>query len=271
MPRRIIKYLGLSIAAVAVLVVAAVCVFWLTFDPNSYRALIADTVSRALERDVSIAGDIELVPALVPTLAVNQITIANPPWASRPTLASAGRLEVQVALRPLLDGQIELVEVVLEQVDVLLERDAEGRGNWEFAFLAEPNAAEQSDGGMQTQVNRIELRDITARYTESARTDISTHVELVTLERSPDGQLSITAAGSAQGLPIVAEWQAGPLDDAGADPELRWPVAGKLAAWIGRAHERHFPRLHRGFFAFAISLPTSAWTAIVSMSKCGRT
>lgn len=228
MPRRIIKYLGLSIAAVAALVVAAVCVFWLTFDPNSYRTLIADTVSGALDREVSIAGEIELVPALVPTLAVNEITIANPPWASRPVLASAGRLEVQLALEPLLDSRVELVEVVLEQVDALLERDAEGRGNWEFAFLTESSAAEPSDGGLQAQVDRIELRDITVRYAEPGRAELSTHVELVTLERSPEGRLSITALGSAQGLPIRADWEAGPFDDAGTDPELRWPVAATV-------------------------------------------
>jgi uncharacterized protein involved in outer membrane biogenesis len=229
MPRRIFKYVGLSIAVVVVLVVAAACVFWLTFDPNSYRALIADTVSDALEREVSIGGEIELVPALVPTLAVNDISIANPPWASRPTMASAGRLEIQLVLRPLLDGQIELVEVVLEQVDVLLERDPDGRGNWEFAFLTEPSAAEPSGGGLQAQVDRIELRDITARYSQPSRTDLSTRVDLVTLERSPEGQLLIAATGSANGLPIVAEWQAGPLDDAGTDPELRWPVAATVS------------------------------------------
>ncbi len=56
-----------------------------------------------------------------------------------------------------------------------------------------------------------------------------TRVERLTLERSPAGNLAITALGAVQGLPLTFDWRAGPLDDAAATDELRWPVATTIA------------------------------------------
>jgi uncharacterized protein involved in outer membrane biogenesis len=232
--RRLLKYLVISLLAALALVLGIATVFWLTFDPNDYRALISDGVSAALDREIAIGGELELVPALVPTVAVNGVTIANAAWASRPIMASVGRLELSLALLPLLERRIEISDILLEQVDVLLERDAEGRGNWELAFLADApaptTASEPTGDAFQTQVDHIALRDITARFVEaSAGTDIATHITEIILERSLLGRLRITAAGDLQTLPITIDWQAGPLDDEGEDPELRWPVAATVA------------------------------------------
>jgi uncharacterized protein involved in outer membrane biogenesis len=180
--RKWLKYLAASLGAVAVVLLAALSVFVLTFDPNDYRVLIEDEISEAIGREVLVTGDLEIAPALVPTLAVNEATIANPPWARQPTFASVGRLEVTIALLPLLENEIQIRNVVLERVDALLERNAEGRGNWEFDFLTDSETAAQSAAQFRTRIGAIELRDIDVRYVNADGTDLSTHVEQVTLQ-----------------------------------------------------------------------------------------
>jgi uncharacterized protein involved in outer membrane biogenesis len=116
MARRLFKIIGWSLGVVLVALLTVLMVFVLRFDANDYRVLIEDTVSEAIGRTVRISGEVEIVPALIPTVAVNDVTIANPPWASSPTMASAGRLEVSIALLPLLQGEIQIGSIALERV-----------------------------------------------------------------------------------------------------------------------------------------------------------
>jgi len=229
MARTITKVLGLAFAALVAIVLGALGVFWLTFDPNAYRTLITDLVSQTLDREIAITGDIEIAPSLVPTLAVNGLTIANPPWASTATMAAAGRLEVTLALLPLLEHRIEINHIGLEQIAIALERDADGNGNWELAFLRDTPEPAPTATGAQSRVDAIELSDVTLSYAIAGADTLVAHVERMTLERSPAGSLAITALGAVQDLPLTFDWRAGPLDDAAVNDELRWPVATTLA------------------------------------------
>jgi uncharacterized protein involved in outer membrane biogenesis len=225
MGRTLLKYLLVALATIVVATLAITATLLATFDPNDYRVALADALSKGLDRDVRISGDLELAPALVPTIAVNGVTIANPPWATRPTMASVGRLEGTIALLPLLERRIEIRKVVLERVDAVLERNAEHRGNWEFPFLMDAGAAAPMTPRYQTRIDAIELRAINVRYVD-AETDFVTHVERITLDQRASGAYLIQGSGSLGDLPVKIEWRAGPFDDRGIDPELRWPVAG---------------------------------------------
>ncbi|WP_156994986.1 AsmA family protein [Elstera litoralis] len=78
------------------------------------------------------------------------------PGGSRPQMATIGRLEVQVALVPLiLNGRLQVEKLALSKADILLETDAKGKGNWVFSPEASPStpqggaapAASRSGGG----------------------------------------------------------------------------------------------------------------------------
>ena len=227
MARKVLKGLLWSLVAAAGLLLSAIAAFVLTFDANDYRRFVEEAVSEALGRAVRISGDLEITPALVPTLAVNEVTIANPAWASEPTMASAGRLEVTVALLPLLDGVIQVRDVVLERVDASLQRGLDGRGNWEFDFLFDPSAAEPAQSRYRTRVSQIELREITVRYLTADATTLLSGIDRVTLKHLPSEAIEIEGSGRLGDVPIAVSWQAGPLGDAAADQELRWPIRAR--------------------------------------------
>jgi len=112
------------LAALAALLVVALYVALATIEVAAYRGQIEALVSRSLDREVKISGAIELDRSLRPRFIVEQVSVANPPWASRPLFASIARLELQVALLPLLERRLEIVELRVVGADIQLERGA---------------------------------------------------------------------------------------------------------------------------------------------------
>ncbi|MBI3453538.1 MAG: AsmA family protein [Rhodospirillales bacterium] len=118
-------------AVVVGLVVTAVAVIS-TLDFNQYRGLVAEKVKEATGRDLVIKGELKLQVGFSPALAVADVTFANAPWGTRPQMANIRRLEAEVALIPLIFGDLKVKRLVLVDADILLETDARGRGNWVF-------------------------------------------------------------------------------------------------------------------------------------------
>lgn len=131
----VVVFVGLIAAGVAILK---------TLDFNEYRDLIAEKAQEATGREVVITGDLDLGISLTPTLRVEGVTFANAEWGSRPEMAQIERLEASVELIPLLSGEARINRILLSGLDLLIETDAQGRGNWQFA-AKEPASAK--DGG----------------------------------------------------------------------------------------------------------------------------
>jgi uncharacterized protein involved in outer membrane biogenesis len=128
--RRTTKWL---LWAIGLLLAAAlgVMLFLKTLDAEVYQRTLERELSSVLDRKVAI-GSVSFDLALRPTLAVRDLRIANPPWASRPDFVTAASGEARLDLVALWKGRVELRAVRLEGVDLLLERNAQGEGNWPF-------------------------------------------------------------------------------------------------------------------------------------------
>ena len=105
--------------------------FLKTLDPGVYQRALERQLSSVLDRKVSI-GSVSFDLAGRPTLSVRDLRIANPPWASRPDFVTAASGEARVDLVALWQGRVELRGMRLAGVDLLLERNAQGEGNWPF-------------------------------------------------------------------------------------------------------------------------------------------
>jgi uncharacterized protein involved in outer membrane biogenesis len=99
---------------------------------NFVRGPIAQYLSVALKRTVSIDGDFKIRFSLQPTIELNGLTIANASWSARPAMAQIGQLRLRVDVPPLLRGRIVLREVRVAQASIVLETNAEGKHSWEF-------------------------------------------------------------------------------------------------------------------------------------------
>jgi len=158
--------IGVGVAVVVVIVGAAVALS--TIDLNRHVAFVEAKARQATGRELKLKGRIGFTLSLVPTVAAEDVSFQNAPWGSRPLLASAKRVEVQIALLPLLTGEVVIRRVVLVEPDVLLEVSAKGAKNWVFtpekpAGTQAPKAEDR--GGIE--VRRIEIRNGLLTYRQA--------------------------------------------------------------------------------------------------------
>ena len=158
------RRIGLIVAALVVLLpVAVVAMAAASFDADALKFRLADAVRRSTGRELTIAGPVGLTWSLVPTVALRDVSLSNPPGLSRPAMAHAAQLDVRIALLPLLSRRVEVRGVTLVEPDILLERDAAGRPNWQSpppaVPAAAPGAAARPAARMQVAVDAVRVLD----------------------------------------------------------------------------------------------------------------
>ncbi len=129
--------LGISLAVVVILIVTAY-VLIASYDFNKFKPQITDLAKQFTGRELAIGGDIELGISLLPTLVVSDVTFQNAAWAKDPHMAKVKRLEIQIAVLPLLRGNLDVSRAYIEKPEFLIEIDKSGKSNLEFDVPQEP-------------------------------------------------------------------------------------------------------------------------------------
>ncbi|ABS64377.1 AsmA family protein [Parvibaculum lavamentivorans DS-1] len=148
----------------------------LTFvDLGRFKPQIEAAAQDATGRTLKIEGPLNIGFSLVPTVVTEKISFQNADWGTRPQMVTAEKLRLQLALLPLLTGNVDVREVTLEGADVYLETDRRGRGNWEFGEAgAQPAADESAGGGMSLAgVPQIEIRNLAIAYRDGQTGKVS--------------------------------------------------------------------------------------------------
>jgi uncharacterized protein involved in outer membrane biogenesis len=125
--------LGRILFVLAALAAAVAVAVYATLSSLSFEDLrdLAQSEAKSLTgRELVIAGPIDLKISLKPEIVLEDVTFANASWGSRPAMIELKRFELQVALWPLLTGDIQVQRLTLIEPDILLETDESGRGNW---------------------------------------------------------------------------------------------------------------------------------------------
>ncbi|MBI5118768.1 AsmA family protein [Candidatus Poribacteria bacterium] len=127
-----LKWALIAVAVVIVVAATAVYVILSRYDYNALKPKVGQTVLDATGRELKMGGDIKLDIGLKPALSVDNVSFRNAPWGSRPEMASVKRLEVQVALLPLIGGNIEFKRLILLEPEILIETNKSGESNLKF-------------------------------------------------------------------------------------------------------------------------------------------
>jgi len=210
-----VKHLLIGLVVLVVAVVVAGIAILKSQDFNQYKGLIAEKVKEATGRDLTLAGDVELVISWNPALAVNDVTFSNASWGSRPELIKMKRLEAEVRLLPLLSGNVEVNRIVLKGADILLETNDKGQGNWVFsppapASTATTTTTTTSPGGGATAlpvVHSIKIEDSQLLWTDGVTKQTKTIVikSFTAKADSASSPIEIALDGSYNENPITAK------------------------------------------------------------------
>ena len=147
--------------AVSLLVSMAAYFMLRGVDLSAVRPEIIARVKAATGRDLQIAGDLEVALRQGLIIRAHRLALGNAEWGSRPEMLKLGYVEAHLALLPLFLGEVRVKRIDLHDVDLVLETDASGRGNWEF----EPEASGNAQAVSALPSVRIESGRLTWRGT----------------------------------------------------------------------------------------------------------
>ena len=136
-----------------------------TISPDRLKADIQDSIHRATGRQFTIGGPLHVAMSLSPSITAEDISLENVAGGSRPSMLTARSLTAQVALLPLLAGDVVVESVTLNSADLLLEQGTDGQPNWQFRAQRRPlyeGGAPRPDsggshGGGTVEIQRVHL------------------------------------------------------------------------------------------------------------------
>ena len=132
-----LKYTLAGLGIVLVLIIAAVAVFAMTFDPNRYKGEIERIAREKTGRTLSIKGDIEM--AFWPSLGAQVSGVSFSEKDAKEEFVSFDSAHASVKVMPLLSGQYVVDSVSLSGFKARIVKGKDGRFN--FSDLTESAAA----------------------------------------------------------------------------------------------------------------------------------
>jgi AsmA protein len=225
------KILIAALVLVVVLAGAAIAAPFLIPTEAIVQRVTAEIEART-GRKLVIEGDVGL--NVLPDLAVrvDGARFANAPWSDAGDMARIGQLQVELALWPLLSGDVQVRRFVLDEPVIRLERNADGAANWQIhaggqtstgtltpaapaaggSAPAAPAATPSSGGRLSgLSLGEVKITNGTVIYTDAmSGTDERLDDVNLTLA-APDLESSLTLAGDAswRDQPVTISAEAG--------------------------------------------------------------
>ncbi len=223
----------IGIGGLLLLLLTAVAIAIHTVDVKSFIGPIQNRVRDATGRELKVNGNIDLKLSLEPKVVVEDVTLGNAPWGKAPQMISAKRVEVQVALLPLLHRDFQVRSFKLVDPVIALETDAKGVGNWEFgkssAGAAPTPAAAVTMGGLFVGDVSIVNGALTYRDGETGKLTTVSIAELTLNARDPQSAVSARFRGTVDDIAIALEGDLGPLATLA---QRRWPYPVTLKGQV---------------------------------------
>jgi len=199
-----------SLVGLAALLVVAVVVLLQTGALNgAIESAVAAQVGRPVE--------LEQAPSLgyedgALTLSLGPLGVANADWATdqHADFARIRELRASLRLAPLLSGDVELPEVMIDAPQVHLTRNADGEANW-------PEGDDSADDGSKPWVPRIEnleIRNADVTYSDAVMgTDVRLALDQAKGRLGGGQELALQATGSLQDAPLELDVAGGELSE----------------------------------------------------------
>ncbi len=132
------KWILICVAGLIVAFVAALLIIPMFLDVQKFKPEIEKQVSKATGCPFSIGGDLKLSLFPLAGIAFSDLRMGNPPGFQERDFLQIRAFEVKIKLMPLLSRDIQVNRFVVDGLNVSLEKNREGVGNWEA--LLKPSA-----------------------------------------------------------------------------------------------------------------------------------
>ncbi len=204
------KRILLVIAGIVSLIVVAAMIVPFLVPGEVYKAQIEKAATDALQRDVTLAGDVKISVFPRISASVGGVTVANPEGFDRPNMIEAGELRGSVKWLPLLSRRVDVQEIAFVDANVDLHKLANGTTNWAFGAQTSPEDGDDgASSGFNAGIASARLKNANLSY----RDDLAgTAYEVKELDlqaslQSLDEPLKAKASGLFQGEQFEVDLQ----------------------------------------------------------------
>ncbi len=210
------KKIVIAAACIIGLLIAAFYAFIAFYDFNKFKPMIAKAVMNATGRELTIAGDIGFRLGVRPTLNVAEVSLQNAPWSSHPDSVRVKQMQVQIAVLPLITGDLEFIRLVLIEPEVIVEFNSADTSN--FAFETADEKSDKKKGPEETpppplifsnvhiEKGHFTYKDATSGFTFAVRID-----RLDGVIPGFDKSLQLDFEGAYDDIPLNVKGTLGPI------------------------------------------------------------
>lgn len=159
------KRIALIAGGIFVLLIGAVLTVPFLIPKSVYRTQIERAAGEALQRKVTLDGEVRL--SLFPRIAasVGGMKVANPEGFEGPYMIEAGELRGAVKWSPLIFGQrVEVHELAFVDASVSLQKKADGTTNWVLEEAKPSEGGTAEGGGFNGAVEHLRLENASLTY-----------------------------------------------------------------------------------------------------------
>jgi len=203
------------IAGLVAIVLITVAIIISTTDINQYKGQIIELVEDATGRNLQIGGDLKFALSLVPTVVVEDVKFSNASWSSKPEMVSLKKFELNVALLPLITGNVQVNKIILIDPEILLETNKKGSGNWEFSANKKQQKITEYKGDIPSiVVNEVHIENAVIIYIDGV-TGQQTNLLIAQMTAESDGvndPLSLIIETTYNEMPISMAGHLGSLN-----------------------------------------------------------
>ena len=228
--KKAIKWVAVIGGGLIVVIIALLLIVPMFVNLQKYKPEIEKQVTKATGRPCSIGGDLRLSLFPWAGLTFSDLHLGNPPGFGEKPFLSVKAFDVRARLIPLLFRELEVKRFVIDGLQVVLERNKQGRGNWEG--IGKPSAgavlepAEKRSKDREPQkglpvealvVGEFAVANSSILFIDDAtgrKREIS-QVNLRLKDVSLDRPIRLALSAAVEGNPLSVEGQLGPL---GKDP-----------------------------------------------------
>ncbi|OLF72184.1 hypothetical protein AWH62_10055 [Maricaulis sp. W15] len=234
------KRLAVALGLVVVLAVAAIFILPSVIPASTYREPVETAARDALNREVSLAGDISL--QVFPRLEIraSDVSIANAEGFGDDAFAEMREMRVGVRLIPLLSRRVEITEFVLVEPTIRLAQNRSGN-NWTFtpADSATPTPAPSGDGfvrregalPIEASFGDVRIENGAIYFADGNQSRAITGLDLSVALPSLDTETRLTGALNADGESLDFSATLGSIRDffEGRETPVALTLGGNLA------------------------------------------
>ena len=275
---RVLRLTGIVIGVLLALIVVLLLAVKLFVKPNDFKPRIIRAVHDSTGRDLTLPGDLKL--GVFPWISVEfgPATLSNPPgFAANAPFLQVQRVALRVRLLPLLRKELQVGRIDVAGLDLRLEKNARGEGNWQMqAQPSAPTAPKSSGGspgtledlgGVHVSDSRLSYQDMVA---DKLNLDIGRFSSGVTTP--VQARLTLTSAAGAAPIDLDARFDIKPDLEEARYAVSKLELTGKRAATpAGPALEIRFsaPALDTDLKAQTLNAP--AFTAQLAQARVSGT